>query len=530
MSARTATLLCAMVACRGDAPVQQDDSPTVDPTLYLEPRSINFGSVKLGETATASVTLKNGGRESIDVDGLVSSTDALVVDDTDLFRLAPGEEQVRTLQWTPVTTETLDTQIGVFVVSSPPRTIVLPVSGTPEFGVLDAPVGTWNLGSVPVGCEREFVFHVSNRGPGDVTLESVTLSGPDEFTLRADWTGNSSFFQRDSPTAGVLSPYESVDFIVTFVPTTVGVHSEAKLHIESDAAQPVADPTLMALAVEPPLSVSLSWEVPPRPTALTSVIDVNADVAPYLHDAFPSFFDVLRSSPLPFRVAIIGTMNETGDLDPSVAGPYAYIDETLSAAQTDEAIDSMLDGIAGDEDRGLALLESAIEEHQDWLLDDDWQSSTLHLTVVNVDEEQSPAPASYYVHQYEEHKDDPAHLVVNGIAGHPPAGCFDGAGAGSALSSAALLDATLQTDGVFLSICDDWSTNLGLLATHMIQPMFPLDDPPLDSNITVTIDGKEIDSGWVYDPESNAIRFDDDTYPAEGSIVGVDYGIGLVCE
>ncbi len=93
-----------------------------------------------------------------------------------------------------------------------------------------------------------------------------------------------------------------------------------------------------------------------------------------------------------------------------------------------------------------------------------------------------------------------------------------------------LYDATQATDGVFLSICEDWNTNLALLAAHMVRPVFPLGELPLGSNITVTVDGKEIDSGWVYDPQSNAIRFDDASYPAEDSVVGVEYGSVLVCE
>ena len=46
----------------------------------------------------------------------------------------------------------------------------------------------------------------------------------------------------------------------------------------------------------------------------------------------------------------------------------------------------------------------------------------------------------------------------------------------------------------------------------------------------IIVDGKEIDSGWVYDPQTNAIRFDDDSYPVAGSVVGIEYGAVTECD
>jgi hypothetical protein len=526
MCKRATALLCAIVACRGETPGPDDRPSPADPKLYLSPTSIDFGRVNIGETATTSITLRNYGDEDIVLDGLFPSSDTLVVDDVGSFGLAPGEEQVRTVRWTPAATYTLDEQLDVIVVPSPPATIEVPVTGSPVFGALRMPWGSQDFGSVPVGCDREVTVRISNEGVGDLTLR-VTLSGADELTMTAFWPG--SGWQTGAQTEGVLGQADYVDLNLRFVPTTPGSSSEATLHVESDdLVRPVVDTTLTALAADTVVPTSLSWDVEPRPTTFTGLIDVNADVAADLRDAFGSFFDVLRASAIPFRVAIIG--NESADLDPSVAGPYAYIDQTFSAEDTDEAVGAMLDGIEGDEDRGLALLESAIADHRDWLLDEDprWQSSTLHLTVINVDFEQSPAPADYYVDQYEEYKDAAAWIVVNGIAGRPPMGCATGKFA--AVPSLPLLDASLQTGGVFLSICDDPSTNLGLLAEHMVRPMFPLGNPPVDANITVTVDGKEIDSGWVYDPQTNAIRFDDDSYPVAGSVVGIEYGAVTECD
>jgi hypothetical protein len=502
----------------------------VSPDLQVYPQPIDFGVVKLGETATIFVTVQNDGDEDVDLDGLLPSSDALMVDDVDSFRLASGRQQTRILRWTPVSTDPLDEQLEVIVARSSSTTRV-DVTGVPAFGVLEAPVGRLDLGNVPVGCVGEVALQVSNRGLDDLTLESMTLSGADELTLHEGpydpWIPSAN---DGVDVAGrVLGPGESFDFRVQYVPITPGTFSEARLHIESDAAvDRVADATLAGLALDAPGPVSDSWTVPPRPTALTSLVVVNAVVASSMRDAIPTFFDVLHASALPFRVALIGTGSDDGDLDPSVAGPYTYVDDTFSVEETVGAVGAMLDGIEGDEDRGLALLAVAIEEHRDWLLDADplWRSSTLHLTVVNNDAEQSPLIANEYVEQYEEFKDDAAPVAVNGIAGPPPSGCAPFA----AEPSPMLFDATQQTSGVFLSICDSPDTNLPLLAAHMILPVFQLGDVPVDANMTVTVDDKEIENGWVYDPQLNAIRFDADSYPPEGSVVGIQYGAALACE
>jgi hypothetical protein len=450
---------------------------------------------------------------------LIPSNDALVVDGPGSFHLDPGEGQVRAVYWTPVVeSDALEARIDAIVVDLLPATAAVGVTGRPAFGDMYVWGDSLHLGSVSIGCDRDFWFHIENLGSGELSLESVTLSGSDEFALEA---------ADCEPAARVLAPNESAIFHGTFTPTDP-VDAEAMLQIVSDDfSSPVVDTQVTGLGIGDgsPGTVSLWYPVSPRPTALTSLIDVNAEVAPGILSALDSFFEVLRASKLPFRVAIIG-----GQGDPSVAGPYAYIDDTFSDEQSHWTVKAMLDGIEGDEDAGLALLDAALEEHRDWLIDEDsiWQSSMLHLTVVNVDAEQSPSPAEYYVGDYAKQKGDAALVAVDGIAGPPPYGCEGGPG-GDGVPSQNLLDATNATEGLFLSICDDWNTTHAKLAARMAG-MFPLTDPPLDSPITVTVDGNEIDSGWVYDTKLNAIRFDDDSYPAAGSLVGIEYGIDVVCE
>ena len=506
-------LLLALVACDGTLP-EDGETPTVGPKLRVTPRSLDFGMVKVGDTATASLTLRNLGDEAVELVGVFSSAD-VVVDDPGRIQVGPGEERVVPVRWTPTATDDfLQTQLDLPVVARPPVTVTVPVVGTPSWARIHTPMWYDGFGTVVIGCARHVTFKINNAGLEDLTVESVTFSGPDEFS----WSG--------LETPLVLAPGEATSFDATFVPTTPG-YREATVHIESDdPGYPVVDKILSAEAVATPGPVLLSWAVPPRPTALTSVIAVNAEVTPFLRGPFGSFFDVLRDSGVPFRVAIVGDQG-----DPSVSGPYPYIDDGFSALECDDAVDAMLDGIGGDEDALLALLEDAIAEQGHWLLDADapWPSSTLHLTVVNSDAEQSPLSGGAYVEAYSESKGDSGPLFVHGIGGRPPDGCTNPAAGGAGEPSERLFDATQWTGGAFLSICDDLSFTVRELASLMVAT-FPLTDPPIDANITVTVDGKEVESGWTYMPDTNAIRFDDNSYPATGSVVGIEYGTPLVCE
>jgi hypothetical protein len=502
-----------LVAC-GRTP--REGAP-VGPVLRVDPSSIDFGSVQWGETATASVTLRNDGDEGIDLSGLVVSSDALSVDDADAFHLGPGAEQVRTLSWTPVTRDVVREHLDVVSATRPQSVTEVTVQGTPLFGALQAWMTSSEVGAVGVGCEGETELDVFNEGSGELNV-SITVDDAQFELVRIK--GYSSEMPH------VVAPHAHEVYAVRFVPATPGP-KDATIHIVSDdPVAPVVDLGITALAIGP---VAVQWQVPPRPTALTSLIDVNGYVAPYLPGMLDSFFDVLRDSGLPFRVAILGGGND-GKLDTSVAGSHAYIDDTLSAEETYAAADAMLDGISGDEDRGFMLLDSALAVHSDWLLGPTWASSALHLTVVNRDVEQSPEPADYYVAHYRTYKDDAGRVFVNGVAGELPAGCTGGPGSPWAIASPPVFDATQETGGVFSSICDDWSPNFACLAAAMVVPEFPLTDAAFDSSITVKVDGEAIESGWAYDAQRNAIRFDEDSYPAEGSLIEIEYGSAVGCD
>jgi hypothetical protein len=98
-------------------------------------------------------------------------------------------------------------------------------------------------------------------------------------------------------------------------------------------------------------------------------------------------------------------------------------------------------------------------------------------------------------------KGDPVLTTISAIAGDVPDGCDD-ASAGTGYA-----EAVAATNGVFLSICQDWSSkkSLGLLAAASInQDTFGLSEVPVESTIKVWITGTQT-TNWVYDSQLNAI-------------------------
>ena len=115
-------------------------------------------------------------------------------------------------------------------------------------------------------------------------------------------------------------------------------------------------------------------------------------------------------------------------------------------------------------------------------------------------------------------KGDPVLTIISAIAGDVPNGC-DGASAGTGYA-----EAVAATNGVFLSICQNWSAkqNLGMLAAASVnQDTFALSDVPIEESIKVWVNGVET-TDWQYDAALNAVVILSDP-PGPNDEVRVEY-------
>jgi hypothetical protein len=503
-------MLAALLGCTPIEPVEQPGAPL----LVIEPSAVDFGAVPIGQTATASVALRNDGDVAIEFDGGVTSSDVLLVDDAGPFALEPGDEQVRTVSWTATTIYGLNEHLD-FVVGDVPAARV-PVTGSSSWGALEVSTSPINFPRTNVGCEAWVDLTVRNEGTGPEALTAIAVTDPAFFVT--------------SPEGAELD-----------LPLTVDARSEqvVRLHFVPAAAEP-SDGTLVIESELTPAFAAIDLHGEGRPVqldtrtwtvehdeAVTGILNVNEGVvndeygfADRWVEFLPVFLESLLEAPEAFRFAIV--MNENGQ----VHGHVPYIDESFSLEDAIAAADLMVEGASqhGDNDLGLETCFQGMLAAGEWLLDGSpWSDSNLNLVVVNFDVEQSPSDAAYYVDQYLEYK-DAGDLAVHGIAGDVPSGCnLAGAKKWFAAPSVNLRDATVATGGAFLSICDsDWTRLARTLAWRFTAP-YVLDGAPWITSIEVFVDGDPVSSGWSYDDATHEITFDEGSAPDEGAELRVDY-------
>ena len=92
-------------------------------------------------------------------------------------------------------------------------------------------------------------------------------------------------------------------------------------------------------------------------------------------------------------------------------------------------------------------------------------------------------------------------------------------------------EAAAWAGGVVDSVCDpDWVSvfeDLGSLAADEPTDTFELEAPPEDDSVVVLVDGVEVSEGWTYDPDLQAVVFDE--LPEGGSIIEIRYVISSEC-
>ena len=146
----------------------------------------------------------------------------------------------------------------------------------------------------------------------------------------------------------------------------------------------------------------------------------------------------------------------------------------------------------------------------------------LQVLFVSDENDESPgydASPDYwrdYVDQMGEAHGDPSRVKISAVAGPAPFGC-PGADPGFGFEGPVSV-----TGGEFLSICDDWASQIDLVAdSAAVRSTFPLADLPVPDTIRVWLDDDALGEGaFSYDARANAVTLDaparsDDTVSIE---------------
>jgi hypothetical protein len=206
--------------------------------LAVNPSTVNFGSVPVGNSVSQSVALNNNGSSNLTISQATVSGTGFSKSAFSLpFTLAPGQRASLTTTFTAPqaggsTSGSLKlaysvprTKHGRYGSSTSTATVSLTGTvATP--GQLTASPSSLNFPTVQVGGSATLTDSLTNTGGASVTISQPAVSGAG-FSL-SNWPNNSF----------TLSPSASVTFSVVFTPPSAGPASGSISRISSDASNP----------------------------------------------------------------------------------------------------------------------------------------------------------------------------------------------------------------------------------------------------------------------------------------------------
>ena len=269
--------------------------------------------------------------------------------------------------------------------------------------------------------------------------------------------------------------------------------------------------------VEALCPVEESWKLPSsQATDLLFSLDSSCSMSEEiweLSNNFDAFVNELNSFSEDWHMMVVNSdtgCSHSGILKPSSGNYSERFKDALFAWNTNDDFTEAL----------LTVNARAIEEtgpggcNQGFLRED----AMLHIIDISDEPEQSEGMTGetwdQLVDRIVTQKGDLALTTISAIAGDVPDGCQDAApGTGYA-------EAVDATNGVFLSICQNWSStsSLGMLAAASVnQDTFVLSQVPANESILVWVNSVK-NEDWVFDAGRNAVVFENAPLSANDNV------------
>ncbi len=524
-SALLAALLTLASGCTGT----DYDSSTpseVRPDILLVPDRVDFGELEVAAATPAveTIELRNEGDDALHLlDLVLEDEDAPfeIAAQGDLLIPAGGSSWLQ-LSFTPLRDATHDTNLVIHSDDPLVPRASLQLLGTGLAPELSIDREVVDFGEDWVGCEGSVELELNNTG----SLELLILEA--EVVGGSSWVSVAGLEDNNGGDEGLveLAPGESVTASVTSFPLTAGSHEAILTLASNDPHRPAVSISFEASAQVWGSQVdSFVPGVTHQPDLLVAV-DKSASMADehlLLLDGMAALLEELRVLGSDFRVAI--TANDDG----CVNGSDLWVDAGVTDADAVLALETMLNphgAVGSNTERAFMLFEAALLETpaggcNEGLLRSD---ASLHLLAVSDDAEQSVNSWSYYLEQFQEHVGGSGQLFVHAVGGDYPHGC-DGAAFYSGV-----YEATVETAGLFLSICEaDWTAGFQALAQVLANCRFLLSERPVPDTIEVRVEGITVE-GWSYDRDSNAVVFDQgEAAPEFRETVEIEYTLQGEC-
>lgn len=234
--------LLLLGACRGDYDVKGLPDPNDQgPAIEVTPSSLDFGGVRMGETAELSFTIRSVGSASLEIGALQlqAPRSYSIVSTAEGALLAPGDEATVVVGYAPGA----EAESGQIIVPSndpsAPETPVL-LNGNGQFPLLRIDPNPLDFGYTETGTSETLPLSFINEGGEDLVISAATIIGE----------GFSGSF------AGpvTVAPGDLVEMDVTFAPLLDAVYS-GEVWVESNAPSTPTRGTLLGSSVQRPVAV-----------------------------------------------------------------------------------------------------------------------------------------------------------------------------------------------------------------------------------------------------------------------------------
>jgi Abnormal spindle-like microcephaly-assoc'd, ASPM-SPD-2-Hydin len=148
-----------------------------EPGLAISPASFNFGSVQVGSTGTATITLTNSGTESVSINqASAAGTGFSAIGLAPGATIAAGQSTTFTAQFTPTTSGNASGSISVASnAPNSPLTIALSASGSQA--QISAIPSTAGFGNVSTGTSNSQTISLTNNGTASLVISHATVTG-----------------------------------------------------------------------------------------------------------------------------------------------------------------------------------------------------------------------------------------------------------------------------------------------------------------------------------------------------------------
>jgi len=226
-------LLGVLFACQDITLTKMQDP---QPEIVVLPEIIDFGNIRSGEeTGVEELTIVNAGDEILILDPLllIAGNDRFSVghDATEDWELQPGEGIQIDVYYEPQTYESNGGLIEVVSNDDESPEIEVLILGKGDAPVMTVEPLSFDYGTISMGCDNEERVTIRNDGNLPLTVDSISqmVTQPVDIIME---------FGSLPPPPWVLDPNQEIDFLVSYVPSDVGLDESSITVIGDDPQTP----------------------------------------------------------------------------------------------------------------------------------------------------------------------------------------------------------------------------------------------------------------------------------------------------